>query len=96
MISEAFPDFNLATLPPIPSDWRDVSWQHDACPSWLVNGLHVFIDHADPAKREFNLTRFHVLSDGDDLLATDAWPEVLAFVYASSDREVMLWQDGKF
>ena len=83
MISEAFPDYDPATLPHIPSSWRDVSWQHDACPSWLVNDLHVFIDYADPASREIAGPRFHVLSEGDALLSTDAWPEVLNFARLS-------------
>jgi hypothetical protein len=83
MISYAFPDFDVATLPPIPSHWRDVSYKNDACPSWLVNELQVFIDYADPDAREVAGARFHVLDQptGDALLSTDAWPDVLNFVH---------------
>jgi hypothetical protein len=84
MMKYAFPDYDPATLPPIPSGWRDVSYKNDACPSWLANGLHVFIDYADPDAREIAGTRFHVLDEeGDALLSTDAWPEVLNFARLS-------------
>ena len=74
MISEAFPDFNLATLPPIPSDWRDVSWHHDENPSWQIDGLLIYIGAVSP--------RYHVIdADTNDVyLATDAWADVLNLV----------------
>lgn len=82
MISEAFPDFDLSTLPPIPSDWRDVSWRHDLCPSWLIDGLQIYVAHADPTARD-GAERFHILDGdtGDALLSTDAWADVLNYVH---------------
>lgn len=82
MINEAFPDFDLSTLPPIPSDWRDVSWRHDLCPSWLIDGLQIYVGNADPTARD-GAERFHILDGdtGDALLSTDAWPDVLNYVH---------------
>lgn len=75
MINEAFPDFDLSTLPPIPSDWRDVSWHHDEAPSWQIDGLLIYVGDVSP--------RFHVTdADTNDVyLSTDAWPDVLNLVH---------------
>lgn len=82
MIHDAFPDYPTADLPPIPAHWRDSSWHNDACPSFTVAGLQVFIDYADPAKREHpGEPRFCVTTeDADNVLATDIWDEVVLAV----------------
>lgn len=79
MISDAFPDFDLSTLPPIPSDWIDVSWRHDLCPSWRANECTIYVDHADLKQREYeNTFRFAVLDDdGECIISTDEWSDVL-------------------
>jgi hypothetical protein len=84
---EQFPDFDPATMPAIPAEWQDTSWHNDACPSFRIgNGKMVFIDHADPAQREFAVTRFSVQADpevhnsNDVLLDTDDWSDVLEAV----------------
>lgn len=82
MIHDAFPDYPLADLPPIPAHWKDVSFRNDACPSFQVGGLQVFVDYADDANREHpGEPRFHVLTeDADSVLATDSWDEVILAV----------------
>jgi hypothetical protein len=84
MIKQAFPDYPIADLPPIPSHWRDISWHNDACPSFEVSGLQVFVDYADPAKREtahYGLAdvRFHVMEveTARSIIASDDWQAVL-------------------
>jgi hypothetical protein len=86
MINYAFPEYDVTTLPPIPSDWRDVSYKNDACPSWLVDGLQVFIDFADPDAREVAGPRYHVIDAETNgvYLTTDAWPDVLNLVHLVS------------
>lgn len=84
-----FPDFKPAEMPDIPEGWEDQSWHNDTCPSFLANGLRVFIDYADPAQRELPDTpRFSVSREPteaenythDAELQTDDWSEVLRFV----------------
>ena len=57
-----FPDFPPADVPPVflATPWADHSWHNDACPSFMrlvPNGdgkeVHVFVDYADKAKREY-------------------------------------------
>ena len=83
-IATAFPDYPTSDLPPIPAHWRDSSWHNDACPSFTVADLQVFIDYANPAKREtahYGLAdvRFHVMQaeTGSSIIATDDWQEVI-------------------
>jgi hypothetical protein len=85
----AFPDFDPATLPPIPDGWEDQSWHNDAMPCFGIGKLHVMIDFADEALRETEgHPRFAVYSFDPDvdemasdvLLATDDWDAVVAFV----------------
>lgn len=85
---EEFPDFDPATLPPIPADWVDISWHNDACPSWANEKAQarVFVNYLDLEDREYwGGGRFCVLSTADatldhDLLQTDNWDEVLDLV----------------
>ena len=77
-----FPDFVGVEMPRIPEGWEDTSWHNDACPSWTVGGLHIFVDHDEPSKRECgsDSKRFTVCDsdDGDVVVHTDDWQEVLA------------------
>lgn len=63
-----FPDFDPATLPAIPSDWKDVSWCNDACPSFEVDENHtVYIDYADTTLREIpDWKRFFIQKYSED------------------------------
>ncbi|MBU4531248.1 MAG: hypothetical protein KUA43_13880 [Hoeflea sp.] len=86
-MADQFPDFDQTTLPPIPPHWTDSSWRNDACPSFTIGDvdggwfLHVFIDHSDPAKREFSEGgRFTVCYPDDDpreSLSREFWHDVL-------------------
>lgn len=77
----AFPDFDPATMPAIPAGWNDQSWRNDACPSFVTGEYTVWIDYADPAKRENGGPRFRVECGlGFERLATDEWAAVLAWV----------------
>lgn len=88
-----FPDYDAATLPAIPDSWTDQSWHNDTCPSFCTgNGVVVFVDYGDTAKREFSDgVRFTVHTDpemtnsNDVLLETDDWAAVLTFVAGFSD-----------
>tara|TARA_E500000178_G_scaffold215398_1_gene212685 strand:- start:2486 stop:2797 length:312 start_codon:yes stop_codon:yes gene_type:complete len=73
----------------IPKTWKDVSWHNDACPSYEYNGWQIFIDHADPDKRELERPRFGVIVEanyGNQLnhdtpeFNSDDFQEVLEYV----------------
>lgn len=83
----AFPDFVLDVE--IPAGFVDVSWRNDGCPRWHADALNLclFIDYADPAQREFadeGDPRFSLstIDTAEDLLQTDDWAAVVAFVNA--------------
>jgi len=82
MIKNAFPEFDVTTLPHIPATWKDTSWRHDVCPSWQTNGYQIFVDFANPDDCEIGGERFSVcdIEFGDCLLSTDNWAEVLEYV----------------
>lgn len=84
-----FPDFDPATMPPIPSDWEDNSWHNEPCPSFLTGRGHsVYVDYLDQSLREYpdnDMHRFNVISIEDatldhNLFASDDWDEILKFV----------------
>ncbi len=91
LLSE-FPDFDLGTLPAIPSHWVDTSWHNDVCPSFQVSpDVSVFVDYADASLREADgRQRFTVCSmDGEGghladgvYLDTDDWQGALAAALA--------------
>jgi hypothetical protein len=89
-----FPDYPAADLPPLPPGWEHSTFRHDACPSYMFKGLQVFIDYADPAKREtthYNVVecRFHVfdVESFNYIIAKDNWQEVVDAVHAYAARE---------
>ncbi len=58
----AFPDFQLDIE--LPAGFRDVSFVNDSCPSFQNDDLDLllFVDYADPAKREYPETeRFSLI-----------------------------------
>jgi hypothetical protein len=91
-IATEFPEFDIATLPAIPSTWTDESWHNDACPRFITpNGFTVFFDFLNPAEREFpDMTRFtcyreiesNDTGDTEHGLQTDDWVEVLHHILA--------------
>lgn len=91
-IADAFPDYPLADLPPVPAHWVDASWHNDTCPSYRIGDVQVWIDYADRAKREFaDGARFCMQIWGADdcvpVLETDDWQEVLRHVAAEEEAD---------
>lgn len=82
MIKNAFPEYDTATLPPIPEHWKDISWRNDVCPSWQAYSYQIFVNFEKPEERETGGERFSVcdIEFGDCLLSTDDWNEILTFV----------------
>lgn len=88
IIIEAFPDYDVTTLPPIPDNWLGVSWKNDACPSWVdpTQRFQIYVDYEKVEDREGEEgDRFHVLAYDDpdgtiELLDSNDWLEVLEFV----------------
>jgi hypothetical protein len=77
MISIAFPDYDAATLPPIPATWKDISWQHDACPSWQFGAYQIFVDYLEADHERFSVCD---IETGDCFLSSDNWDAVLEYV----------------
>ena len=63
----------------VPKGWEDISYRHDACPSYKYKELQVFVDHPDPSERENpDWKRYSVFNEDQDmLLQTDDLDEVL-------------------
>lgn len=97
-----FPDYPVATMMPIPERWSEMSWHHDTAPSFgpcagpMGEAAQVWVDYADPMKREFpeaprfsfsrrdavgELTTIYAGADWDEVL-TLAAVEALACVFA--------------
>jgi hypothetical protein len=84
---QEFPNFDPATMPEIPTDWEDVSWHNDACPTFAPSlGWRVWVNYVEQKDRELGYpTRFAITrerSDGDidQLFDSDEWNAVVAFV----------------
>lgn len=87
-----FPDFDIATLPPLPEGYFDTSSYIDAAPSFEneERSLKVYVDYANYADREsgrsqrFCVSRYdEEAGDYEDVaLSTNDWAEVLRFLTA--------------
>lgn len=84
---EEFPDFDYEL--PVIEGMADESWVNDVCPVLRGNGVEIWCDYADTAKREFgeDCKQFCVnridadgSSTGENLMMTDDLAEVLAFL----------------
>lgn len=72
-----FPDYPVASMPPIPGDWIDKSWRNDTSPSFQVctgpmaEPVEMWIDYRDPSQREIaGAPRFSLYRrSGDDELS---------------------------
>lgn len=105
-LSDQFPDFDKATLPPIPEAWTDQSWAEEQCPAFnTADGrFAVWVDYADAAAREFpESKRFTAkalddgggLAEGGPVINTDDWSELLAFVLGDGFAAVLRqWLDA--
>jgi hypothetical protein len=36
----------------VPTDWVDIRYHNDTCPSFYYKGYQIFVDHAEPKQRE--------------------------------------------
>tara|TARA_B100000519_G_C14221904_1_gene428003 strand:- start:448 stop:711 length:264 start_codon:yes stop_codon:yes gene_type:complete len=73
----------------IPDSWQDVSHGNDVCPSFQVNGYHIFIDHPDPKARELEMPRYGVMRvedvgeiTGETIADFEFWDDLVQFVDA--------------
>jgi hypothetical protein len=78
-------------MPAIPTDWEDVSWHNDVCPSFHAKGetVRIFVDYPDGDLREYpEHKRFSAYKNdvksmtpiGDSLIETDNWSELLGAI----------------
>jgi len=90
LISQEFPDFDIASLPDDIPDWLTCNaWHNDTCPLWYDaaglegegEGIFLAIDYPDPERREFpEASRFsvNVISNCSiPAVVTDDWSDVL-------------------
>jgi len=76
-----FPDFPPYFYPELPEGFEDSSWHNDECPSMLNEKMQLCIFIADEAPLYVvrALDAEGQLTD-DELLQTDKWEQVLAFI----------------
>jgi hypothetical protein len=89
-ITTEFPEYELSTLPTIPSHWKDISWHNDVCPSWQAGNMQVFIDFEQQEAREYDIDDRFRVCDADDhelLFSSNNWETVLSFVSALEDAQ---------
>jgi hypothetical protein len=86
-----FPDFPADDMPAIPASFVDVSWHNDASPCFVSDtlGLELWVDYADPAKREYpGFPRYRVyqqragVEHSGPFIETDSWDDALMFIAA--------------
>lgn len=92
---EEFPDFPEAEMPEVPRGFEDASWRNDSAPTFQNTELllMLWVDYADPAKREFpECERFGLKRLGEDgapiederpehcLIASNDWNDILAAI----------------
>jgi hypothetical protein len=67
----------------IPSDWEDISWLGDECPSYKANGLQIWIDHPDEEQRStisslrFGISRINEHGEFVEEIAEEAYFSVV-------------------
>jgi len=82
-VAQEFPHYDVNSIPAIPSSWEDVSWHNDACPSWLIGDIVVFVDFPDFGDRECQNTERFIITHKDTcecLFSGNDWQAVLDFV----------------
>lgn len=59
----------------------DTSWANDQCPSFTCDVFVLWIDFPERERREFRCNpRFMLTDEGNEVLSTDDWADVVAFV----------------
>lgn len=80
---DEFPDFDFDIPDVVTGEWdfEDVSWRHDACPSFVCDVFVLWIDFSDRQRRERpDEPQFVMVCEGETMLSTSAWEDVRAFV----------------
>ena len=81
-LSSAFPDYS-DDVPTMPTGFKASHWKNDACPSWRRADLVIWVNYADPERRECGGGRFTLEREESDgattlLVSSDDWQDVLA------------------
>ena len=93
-----FPDYPYQHYPVMLDGFKDSSWHNDVSPCMINETKHIciWLDYVDPTQREtgyhghrFIVTRLtkdnqHIADESAELLGTDSWDEVIAFVKAGA------------
>lgn len=80
---DEFPDFDFDVPDVVTGDWNfeDTSWRQDVCPSFVCDVFLLWIDYADPQKRERpEAPQFVMVCEGETMLETNSWEDIRAFV----------------
>jgi len=87
LTAREFPDFPIASLPPIPAKWQEMSWHNDTAPSFGIMHpddnrplLQVYVDYPDPTMREFPDAPYRyvlIVGDNRDVTTSNDWDTIL-------------------
>ena len=84
MFYKSHPEINIEVE--IPSEWSNLSYHNDVCPSFGINGLQIFVmDDQTRDEEEFD-HKYTIISEeeygegNEPFLNTNDWNEVLKFV----------------
>ena len=88
LTAREFPNYPIASLPPIPDGWQEMSWHNDTAPSFGIMHpddnrplLQVYVDYPDPTMREFPDTDYRyvlIVGDSRDVTTSNDWDTILA------------------
>lgn len=80
---DEFPDFDFDVPAIVTGAWafEDVSWRQDVCPSFVCDVFVLWLDYADPQKRERpEGPHFVLMCEDVVMLETDDFADIRAFV----------------
>ena len=81
-ITTEFPNFPIASIPQLPADWIDSSYHHDENPSFMSNGLQIFLCSDDKF--------FFVICDantGETAWMTNSVDDCVDFVNSNKEQD---------
>jgi hypothetical protein len=87
-IATEFPNFPVASIPQLPSDWTDSSWRNDESPSFTANGFQIFLCD----EGQF----FFVICDaetGETAMLTNSVDACIDFVNAPKTKTIWYLRD---
>jgi len=76
----------------IPEEWVSLSYHNDVCPSFGINGLQIFVcddatRDAEGFENKYSIILEEAYGEGDTILNTNDWDEVLSFVNGGDAKE---------